>query len=253
MNLNLIFEGVKHPVKAFRFMKRKTLDYWKFRDFEELELFDKSIEFEISSKRDEIDEEFSNLDGEIRGISISAGTVSIDSADMLYKIIETEEPKEVVETGVCNGLSTYAILKALKGNSKGELTSIDLPERLTKNDQGFWSGKGAEVIPPSKEPGWIIPDSLQQRWTFIEGDSNFRLPEVLESKSIDIFIHDSEHSYQTMMLEFCLAWKKLKEGGLIISDDWDDNQAFVDFARSQDCTKIRAGDYAILRKEGERN
>lgn len=253
MDLDLFFEGLRNPVKALRFMKRKMLEYWKFRDFEKLKLPDESVRPDISSKRDEIDEEFSELEGEVRGVNISAGTVSIDSADMLYRIIRKEKPEAVVETGVCNGLSTYAILKALSDNSKGNLTSIDMPERLTKDERGFWSGKGGAVIPPSKDSGWIIPESLRQKWTFVEGDSNFRLPEVLGSREIDIFIHDSEHSYQTMMLEFCLAWKKLREGGLLISDDWDYNKAFVDFAKSQDCTKIRAGDYAILRKEGERS
>lgn len=233
---------------------RKITDRIFFWDSENLELdTSSSIQKSLEDKNQEILREFDKIEGKIRGKDYDPGTVNLDSANYLYKIIRENSPDTVVETGVCNGVSTYAVLRALEEESKGNLTSIDLPEKVDEQDIEHWSGKGGAVIPPGKESGWIIPDNLRNRWSFIEGDSNFRLPEVLEDKeNIDIFIHDSEHSYQTMMLEFCIAWKKLKEGGLLICDDWTWNSAFRDFAKSQECTKIKAKDFAILRKEDGR-
>jgi len=50
---------------------------------------------------------------------------------------------------------------------------------------------------------------------------------------IDIFLHDSDHSYQNMLWEFQTAWKYLKAGGLLLSHNIDANDAFSDFC--QDC------------------
>lgn len=47
--------------------------------------------------------------------------------------------------------------------------------------------------------------------------------------SPDIFIHDSEHSYQNMMFEFSWAANNVRPGGLILSDDVSWNDAFEDF------------------------
>ena len=49
---------------------------------------------------------------------------------------------------------------------------------------------------------------------------------------IDIFLHDSEHSYQNMLWEFQTAWTYLKSGGLLLSHNIDTNDAFVGFYHS---------------------
>jgi cephalosporin hydroxylase len=46
-----------------------------------------------------------------------------------------------------------------------------------------------------------------------------------------MFIHDSEHSYETMMAEYNLAWRRIKPGGLLLSDDTGRNEAFIDFCK----------------------
>jgi len=51
-------------------------------------------------------------------------------------------------------------------------------------------------------------------------------------KTIDIFIHDSLHTPQTMKYEFEKAWPYLRAGGLLVSDDVEGNSAFVDFVNS---------------------
>ena len=49
--------------------------------------------------------------------------------------------------------------------------------------------------------------------------------------SIDAFLHDSEHIYETMMFEYETAWPFLRRGGLLLSDDVHWNRAFRDFVR----------------------
>jgi hypothetical protein len=57
--------------------------------------------------------------------------------------------------------------------------------------------------------------------------------------SIDIFIHDSEHSYENMMFEYITAWHYLKEGGILLSDDTNLNKAFSDFSARVGSNLIR--------------
>ena len=67
----------------------------------------------------------------------------------------------------------------------------------------------------------------------IDGKSKDVLPLLIDStKQLDFFIHDSEHTYENMLFELKLAWKKLKVGGIIICDNIDANESFKDFCTS---------------------
>ena len=138
-----------------------------------------------------------------------------------------------VETGVCNGVSTAFLLLALERNGDGELYSIDLPEIAGEEyEQGtFWDGKGGAVIPPGKEPGWMVPPDLRRRWRLVLGRSQDELPPLLERVGeIDFFMHDSEHSYECMGFEFDAAWGSLRPGGALVADDVTVNSAWEEFA-----------------------
>jgi len=140
---------------------------------------------------------------------------------ILYVCIRALKPIVMVETGVASGSSTRYILTAMKMNSRGMLYSIDLPNV----DPGA-------VIPKGKQVGWLVPEELKSRWRLIFGQSQEKLPLLLESlKSIDAFLHDSEHSYQTMIFEYETAWHYLRDEGLLLSDDVHWNKAFHDFVR----------------------
>jgi cephalosporin hydroxylase len=77
----------------------------------------------------------------------------------------------------------------------------------------------------------------------------YELPKLLrELEQIDVFVHDSEHSYEMMMFEFCLSWKHLKQGGYIVCDDHDWNDAFHDFAKAKGLTKYRVGNLGVVKK-----
>jgi hypothetical protein len=173
-----------------------------------------------------------------RGQRYNTGRVTgrggYDEGLRLYRLLRELRPRVAVETGVCNGVSTAFLLLALEDNSEGELHSIDLPEVAGEEyEEGtFWDGKGGAVIPPGKEPGWMVPPTLRGRWHLVLGRSQDELPPLLERVGeIDFFMHDSEHSYECMSFEFRTAWQALREGGVLVADDVNVNSAWDEFVR----------------------
>jgi Methyltransferase domain len=173
-----------------------------------------------------------------RGQRYNTGRVTgrdgYDEGLRLYKLLRDLHPEVAVETGVCNGVSTAFLLLALEDNDTGKLHSIDLPEVAGEDyEEGtFWDGKGGAVIPPGKEPGWMVPPALRDRWELVLGRSQDELPPLLERVGpIDFFMHDSEHSYECMSFEFHAAWEALGDGGLLVADDVNVNTAWAEFVR----------------------
>tara|TARA_B110000263_G_C15303810_1_gene509285 strand:- start:2751 stop:3191 length:441 start_codon:yes stop_codon:yes gene_type:complete len=122
----------------------------------------------------------------------------------------------VIETGVAYGLSSSYILKALDKNQSGTLHSIDSIFRPWQSENMI---------------GAAIPENLRHRWNFNLGKSTEKLQQVFEElNGVDIFIHDSLHTYKNMIFEFECAEKNLNENGIIISDDVLDNDAFFNFS-----------------------
>lgn len=156
-----------------------------------------------------------------------------------YAAIRAFRPAVVVETGVASGVSTSYILLALQKNGRGKLHSIELGD--------------PQYLPPGKPPGWIVPSWLRNRWDLRIGDSRALLPEVLsEVNSVDVFIHDSLHTYDHMLWEFHVASPRLRPGGLLISDDAAWNPAFSEFARETRATHARVlRGVGFLKKEAE--
>ncbi len=131
---------------------------------------------------------------------------------LCYLACRQLRPRVVVETGVAYGVTSAYILQALEDNGYGELHSIDLPPL----------GKDAESY-----VGYVIPQHLKIRWTLRAGSARNILPQVLrDTGSIDVFVHDSLHTYRHMKWEFQSALQALRPGGLLISDDIEVNRAF---------------------------
>ncbi len=170
--------------------------------------------------------------------------LGLDNSVKIYSLIRNKKPETVVETGVCNGMSSAVILKALKDNGKGRLYSVDLPvEAGTIEDR-----KGA-VIPPGKTSGWLVTEEMKDIWELYLGDTYYELPKVMEKvREIDIYLHDSDHSYETMMFEFGMAWHHLRSDGVILADNTDKNDAFKDFARAKHCKLYRMNELALIIK-----
>jgi len=81
--------------------------------------------------------------------------------------------------------------------------------------------------------GAAIPKDLRDRWELKIGTSKELLVKNLKNlSSIDIFLHDSLHTYKNMSYEFEKSWPYIKKGGFLLSDDITSNNAFNDFCKS---------------------
>jgi len=120
----------------------------------------------------------------------------------------------------------------------------DLPEVAGEDYEAgtFWDGKGGAVVPPGREPGWMVPLHLRNGWDIVLGRSQDELPALLERLgTIDFFMHDSEHSEACMRFEFDAAWTALRDGGVLAADDVNANAAFADFATAKRREPIAIG------------
>ena len=150
----------------------------------------------------------------------------------LYMIVRSVKPEYFVETGVSAGESSTYILQAMHDNNFGKLISIDMPSVFVP--------KGLTTITPEGETsGWAIPEYLKDRWELNLGKAEELLPDILKKlKKIDIFFHDSMHTYEHMMFEYTKSWDYIKNNGLLLSDDivvmnGKGHSPFVDFANSK--------------------
>jgi predicted O-methyltransferase YrrM len=143
--------------------------------------------------------------------------------EIFYILVRKIRPKIVVETGVSFGITSSFILQAMEENGFGTLYSIDLPFQFATKE----------------EVGMAVPKRLRHRWNLILGDSKIELPRLLKDVgSIDVFFHDSLHTYEHMMFEFKTAWPKIKKNGYLISDNIDQNNSFIDFCKAIECKPV---------------
>jgi len=188
-----------------------------------------------------LESQFSSLDEYIDGNEINsnffkdnpAGRLGRESqpyaGHLLYMLVRALKPDIFVETGVSGGESSSFILQAMEDNKNGELYSIDFPE-----PNQF---KGRTTISLEEKPsGWLIPDYLKHRWHLTLGKSEEVLEPLLKKLGkIDIFFHDSLHTYEHMLFEYNACWNYLSDGGVLISDDINlmdgkGHSPFIDFA-----------------------
>lgn len=155
----------------------------------------------------------------------------------LYVVVRAVKPRVVVETGVASGYSSAHILRALAANGAGALHSIDLPN----------AQPGSE-LPPGRGSGWLVPAALRARWTLHLGDARTLLPAVLAAlERVDLFVHDSDHSYGHMTFEYAQALPRLADGGLLLSDDVHLHPAWDDFCAQHGLRPTRVGHLGVTR------
>lgn len=135
-----------------------------------------------------------------------------------YALARALAPDLIVETGVSSGISSTYLLLACHLNGKGHVYSIDINNK--------------EYLVPENDVGWIVPGHLRTRWTLLLGDSYVELPRILSQLGqVDIFIHDSNHTYEDMKFEFEASYPYIRSGGLLLSDDANFNAAFSECAK----------------------
>jgi hypothetical protein len=133
-------------------------------------------------------------------------------ARLCYAACRALRPRQVVETGVCYGVTTAFLLQSLRVNGTGELHSIDLPPL---------GRKASDFV------GILVPGDLRARWVLHRGTSRLLLPQVLKQiGTVDLFIHDSLHTCRNIRRELRAIIPYLSEPALVLSDDIDANPAF---------------------------
>jgi predicted O-methyltransferase YrrM len=162
----------------------------------------------------------------------SEGAMGAIDCATLYGLTRWVRPTVIIESGGYIGMSSAFILKALADGklATAKLYSIELSQEC--------------------EQGALIPDELRSASAgfvpmrgkvedFLKGD---RLPSL-----IDMFLHDSSHSYRHMLWEFRQFWPRLRDGGLLVSHDVQMNRAFPEFV-----TKTYAHDKKTGRRDAQR-
>ena len=77
-----------------------------------------------------------------------------------------------------------------------------------------------DELPDNENPGWVIPDALRKRWELIIGPSSQKMEQIVNNNIVNIFIHDSDHSYEIFKYEMDLVLNSNNDT-LIIADNYD--------------------------------
>ncbi len=190
--------------------------------------------FFLEPAREGFEDEMRKRAGDLpRGAVLSAAhNADLSLGRLCYAACRALEPEVVVETGVAHGVTSAFVLKALDRNGRGTLHSVDLPPL----------GRGAAAL-----VGGLVPDGLRARWKLHRGVSGRLLPAlVADLGSVDVFVHDSLHTYRNMRRELDIVTPRLARPSLVIADDVGGNAAFAHWSASLD-PAFRA----VLREESK--
>lgn len=229
--MDLMARALRHPVRAWSFLSRGRGRLVRAVRAVLLARWTGHEAGEVMALFQELDDE--GFPARIRRRKGPQSRGESQHGDVLYALCRLLRPRAVVETGVCSGVSSAYLLRALAENGTGHLHSVDLPEleALVGHGPGGSATRPVALVPEGKEAGWAVPEELRERWTLHRGRTRDLLPGVLEAVGpVDLFLHDSEHSYENMVWEYRTVWPVLRPGGWLVSDDVWWNGAFRDFA-----------------------
>lgn len=122
-----------------------------------------------------------------------------------YALVRAAQPDLVVETGTHLGLGTSIIAAALLRNGHGRVLTVDV----------------------DPEAGYLIGEP----WSAVVDRRTGSSTDVLASlRDVDIFLHDSLHTYEYEAAELSAVAANLSPGALVLSDNAHDSAALSDFA-----------------------
>lgn len=133
----------------------------------------------------------------------------------LWGLVRTIRPERVLETGVADGASTRTILDAMETNGRGKLYGVDIASdvgQLARQSSG--AHRWELAVLPRRGRGKALRSLLDR------------------VQPLDVFLHDSDHSYPWQRFEYREAWRTLAPGGWLLSDDVNGSYAFMDFSRA---------------------
>lgn len=163
---------------------------------------------------------FERVQGHTRG-AVAGPFASLDAdpslGELVYALVRSLRPQVVLETGVASGVTSAYALAGLSDNGSGVLHSVDLPPLALYATGGV---------------GVSIPAELRDRWVYHWGDSKRVLPAVLEQvgQNLRLFIHDSDHRYESMRWELETVADVLAPGGWLVVDDAGHHAAVAEVA-----------------------
>jgi Methyltransferase domain len=122
-----------------------------------------------------------------------------------YALVRAAQPAHVVETGTHLGLGSCAIAAALLRNGHGRLTTIDI----------------------DAEAGYLIGEPWAE---VIDRRTGSSIDILAELADVDMFLHDSLHTYDYEAKELAAVEPNLRVGATILSDNAHDSSALSDWA-----------------------
>lgn len=151
---------------------------------------------------------------------------------LLYNAVRLTGATRVVETGVAYGWSSLAILAAMDDARNGRLVSVDMPYPKMGNEAFV---------------GIVVPERFRSNWTIIRKPDRNGLASAIDEfhGTIDVCHYDSDKSWWGRRFAFSLLWNALREGGIFISDDIQDNMYFAEFVENHGVK------FAVTESEGK--
>lgn len=124
-----------------------------------------------------------------------------------YALVRILRPTYVVETGTDKGLGTLVLTRAVEANDYGQVVSIDI----------------------NPKAGAFCRDWPDDRLRLLNGDS-VEILRSLKEPEVDLFVHDSLHTYEYEAAELRAIGMKLSPGAFVLSDNSRDSDALLDWS-----------------------
>ena len=141
------------------------------------------------------------------------------SIEVVYFLTRFIKPKNIIETGVAAGFTSYAFFEAIKKNNKGNLYSSDFPYFRLPNPEQFI--------------GIIVPNHFKLNWNlFIKGDENNILEIKKKISSVDLIHYDSDKTYNGRKNFMKSISDLVHEQTFLVMDDLHDNTFFLDYVNN---------------------
>lgn len=140
--------------------------------------------------------------------------------DKLAAVVRIQKPRVMIETGLETGFGAEFYLQAMDSVGVGHLYSID--------PKPHWKYDAKPIVHP--------------RFTLIKERSQDVLHRLFrDTGPWDLFLHDSDHSYECQTFEYETAWNYVRPGGIIASDDpfWGPHFAWDHFLKRHKITERR--------------
>jgi predicted O-methyltransferase YrrM len=155
-----------------------------------------------------------------RTAAIPVPTGGAGATNVIYTLCENLRATRVIETGVSCGWSSLAILLSLRNRPDARLYSIDLPN-FDHRPRKHWIGAA-------------VPQELRNQWVLYRMADREGLPRALRNAgTLDFAHYDSDKSREGRLFAYPRLWEALKPGGILMSDDIQDNMGFAEFCASR--------------------